>query len=611
MIIKKAAGKGNSLFSGKKIITFDVETLRYEQSGKDGLIEIQKLGYYSIFDGENYYNGLSKFEFLNHIKKLLTKYNKIIMVAHNMKFDLQALGLINDFVSCKDFLGMEQKTCMLDGVFYIKYKNKKKSLEFLDSFNYFKTSLKQIAKDFGEKIYKDEDYKLSAKQWTNKIKTEIENKDFSGAGQDCYLLYQLMQHMQENKNISWGLSSASSAFRTWKNEYNNYDINVPEKMNDIFLQSYRGGRNELYSNNEYNDIIDVDINSLYPYVMQHFKYSIKLKRKLDISKISIDYLLESIKNQTYNYLFNVDFILKGKRNPVMLKSKSGKLMQFQEAKNVWITGQEFYYLHEVADVKINECYQFYNSDLFSEYVNKFYEYKKNSDGVEKQFYKLMLNSLYGKFGQHKKIKHFVQYEELGEIGIILKNAYNREKSYMKVNEVNYSLYPDFCVYSEDKESKYPILIASEITANARLVNYVKQRELGFENVIYTDTDSFFCKRNEKTIEIINKYMGEEIGQWKIENEGKFIGYACKNYEFIDKDGKIHRKLKGMKKNAKKLNENEYEQDMIKPINTISVKIISVHKIRKKDNKLNDKFNNNEIWKNDDEYMASIKYKRIR
>jgi len=106
-------------------------------------------------------------------------------------------------------------------------------------------------------------------------------------------------------------------------------------------------------------------------------------------------------------------------------------------------------------------------------------------------------------------------------------------------------------------------------------------------------------------------MGEEIGQWKIENEGKFKGYACKNYEFIDKTGKVHRKLKGMKKNAKKLNENEYEQDMIKPINNLSGKIISVYKIRKKDNKLNDKFNNNEIWKNDDEYMASIKYKKIR
>jgi len=611
MIIKKSAGKGKSLFSGKKIITFDTETLRYEQPGKNGLVEIQKLGYYSVYDGENYYNGLSKFEFLNHIKILLTKYNKIIMVAHNMKFDLQALGLINDFVSGKDFMGMEQKKCMLDGVFYIQYKVKKKSLEFLDSFNFFKAKLKDIAKDFGEKNYKDDDYSLSAKQWTNKIKKEIENKDFSGAGQDSYLLYQLMQHMQENKNISWGLSSASSAFRTWKNEYNNYDINIPEKMNYIFLQLYRGGRNELYSNNEYNDIIDVDINSLYPYVMKYFKYSIKLKKKLNVNKISIDYLLTSIKEQTYNYIFNVDFYLKGKRNPVMLKSKSGKLMQFQEGKNIWITGQEFYYLHEVAIVKINECYQLYNGDLFSGYVDKFYEYKKNSGGVEKQFYKLMLNSLYGKFGQHKKIKHFTNYEELGEIGIILKNAYNQGKSYMKVNEVNYSLYPEFCVFSEDKESKYPILIAAEITANARLTNYIKQRELGFDNVIYTDTDSFFCKRNEKTTEIINKYLGEEIGMWKVENEGKFIGYACKNYEFIDNNGKIHRKLKGVKKNAVKLNENEYEQDIIKPINTISGKIISVYKIRKKDNKLNDKFNHNEIWKNDDEYMLYIKYKRIR
>ena len=62
---------------------------------------------------------------------------------------------------------------------------------------------------------------------------------------------------------------------------------------------------------------------------------------------------------------------------------------------------------------IYRCLEFYNDDLFSEYIEKWYNVKKNSKNeIEKSLAKLMLNSLYGKMGQRDIITVIKKYEEV-------------------------------------------------------------------------------------------------------------------------------------------------------------------------------------------------------
>jgi hypothetical protein len=643
MIIKKAElgkNKNNSLLDNKKIFTFDTETFR-EVVNDNGLYEKQYLAYFSIYDGEEYYNGLTKNEFLNYVKSFLKAHKKIILFAHNLSYDLTALDLMLDIIKEKKFLGVKAKRLMTSSVIYYLFQSRKFQIELIDTFNFFKTSLKNMAKDIGaDKVYKEDDYSLSAEEWTEKLKNEIDNKDFSGANQDAKILYDYIISMSSNKNILWSFSSASSSFRTWKNLFNPVDIDLTQ-FNDIALKSYKGGRNEIYRLGNFKNVIDVDINSLYPYVMLKNKYSYKFKEELKGDELNSEYVLKLVNDDNYNYFLNIDYSANEcERLPLMVRV-SDKLIQVDEAANEWITGREFKALYECgAKIKINRCLKFYHADLFSDYVKYFYALKQNSQGSQRTFYKLMLNSLYGKLAQHRTHEKIIFYDDTtfdyvgGKYNDLrsalrerlkeasLYNQTSNEKIHRKkgLDGTNYEIYPDFFVYSEkNKASKYPILIAAEITANARLLNYERQKELGFNNVIYTDTDSFFInldvpeEERKKINAVLKKYMGDEIGQWKIENAGSFRGYAPKNYEFIDDKGNNLRKLKGVKKNAKIINEDLYEQEIIKSFkNKYSAHLNIVEKVVKKDKKTDNKFiwtnNISKRYKNKDEYEQMKKLK---
>jgi hypothetical protein len=579
------------------------------------VVEIQSLAYYSIYDGEDFYNGTTKEEFLNHLRQLRNKYKKIIISAHNIAYDLTALDLMYDLITKKSFLGITAKMKMMSSVVYYKFQNKRYSIELIDSFNFFKTKLKNLAEDIStDKIYQEEDYSLSPKQWTKKLRKEVEAKDYSGANQDAKILYDYIKNMQLNKNIIWGISSASSSFKTWKAKYNEYDIDLTD-FNDIALLSYKGGRNELYKKGQFNNVVDVDINSLYPYVMKKYKYSYKFKKELSKNWLHPDLIKKLIDEDNYNYLINIDYIASDdvERLPIMIKT-SDKLIEVNNAKDVWVTGIEFKALYETGTaIIVNRCLVFYHGDLFSKYVDDFYQMKQNSSGSEKSFYKLMLNSLYGKFGQHKSITEFVQYDD--ETFDYPDGKFNQENNWLRLelkkkaednllkpkdeiefrfnyNGKYYNIYPQFFSYSKEMNSEYPILIASEITANARIENYYRQKEIGFDNVIYTDTDSFFIdmSNKDKVMPIIKKYMNNDLGGWKIENSGSFIGFAPKNYQFVDKNKKILRKLKGVKKNAKIIGEDTYQQEIIKSFkNGLSMHVNIVEIFEKRDKKSDTKF----------------------
>ena len=50
-----------------------------------------------------------------------------------------------------------------------------------------------------------------------------------------------------------------------------------------------------------------------------------------------------------------------------------------------------------------------------------------------------------------------------------------------INEKFYSIYDNFVSITEESERRFNILIASEITGNARIVNYNYSKYIGFNN----------------------------------------------------------------------------------------------------------------------------------
>lgn len=620
----------NSIFNGKKVIAFDSEAFKYDLKNENDLKDIsindkaitingiykyqkQELYIFSLFDGMNYYNGNTKIAFINYIQYFLKKYNKIILFGHNINYDLKLIQLTGYFIQNENLklgkITLKRKKLILDGVVYIKYSNKKYSLEFLDSFNFFKTSLHNIALDLKLEKYADNEYDLSPELWNEYIKKngiELCNKD-------TYIQYKLYEYMNNDKLISWGISGANSSFKTYLSYFLPCEITTDDYINEIAIKGYRGGRTENYIINENKPIFlnDYDINSLYPYVMHENKYSIKF---IGLSNENLDIILKNVVNQTFNYLIECDYYYENNliRLPILLKGNDGKLREYLNYENAVITGKELLYLIKTgAKVKIKNCYKFENKYLFKKYVEFFYYKKKNSKGMEKNFYKLLLNSLYGKFGQHKNTTEFYNYNS--ELGKELYNIYLSGMTKTKYNGVTYSLYNDYYAQIIKQKAKYSVLIAMEITANARLYNYDIQEKLGFENIFYTDTDSFFTNKK-----LPDSMINNELGNLKLEKKGYAFIYAPKSYTFINKYYKnkkifsyknlsvyrdrlklnIDITLKGISKKSLKIDNNKYLQSIFKTVKNPSKTDILIINTIKLNSNVNDKleFKGNEIKK---------------
>ena len=71
-----------------------------------------------------------------------------------------------------------------------------------------------------------------------------------------------------------------------------------------------------------------------------------------------------------------------------------------------------------------------------------------------------------------------------------------------------------------------------------------------KNVCYCDTDSVVYIENEQTKEIVDKYIGDGLGDWTDELEGNHMEFWCaaqaKDYGYLLNNGNSKGKVKGFK-----------------------------------------------------------------
>ena len=526
------------------IITFDTETFR------NPIENGEKLTFFNLdfYDGEQHYYS-EKNNFIDMLRYFKTKYKKYTVIAHNIGFDFRIVHFINNLME-DEFLNLKCKARLLDSVLYVKFtsNNDNYVIQFLDSKNYFPMSLEKLAKNFNLGKINIEEYDLDYEEWnlqlfkTGKIRVLT----------DTEILYKAMQSFI-NMGFNYGVSLASTSFNTFKKQYLKRIIYLDDEFINLSLDIYHGGIVMPYILSKDKQLYDYDINSLYPYVMKNNLYSVSYKGKENDYR----WIYDDIKNKAYNYILKVRYRCT-ERSPIFVKHDN-QLMPFLEGEE-YITGFEYLRLYENGYVQILEAYKFYNDDLFSEFIDYFYNKRLLGTGYEKLFYKLIMNSLYGKFGQHKSKSEFIKIDKLEPY---IKDIID-EYHYMDRIEIDgefYSIYGNFVSKKIDLPVRYNPLIASEITANARMINYDYSKLFGFENVYYTDTDSFFTTSTKELLE------GNELGKLKIQKKGLFSIYAPKDYEFygkcddedckICKDGiALHRTIKGVKEPYKVI-DNEY------------------------------------------------------
>lgn len=319
---------------------------------------------------------------------------------------------------------------------------------------------------------------------------------------------------------------------------------LDKELDDELRKSYKGGftyLNPIYKEKDVENIVNLDVNSLYPYVMyskslpydlpKHFdgKYKEDKIYNLYIQRITCSFEIKKnkiptiqIKNNSSYFLAN-EYLESSQNEIVCLTLTNVDLKLFLENYNVY-------------NIKYIEGWKFKSiNGLFTEYIDKWIA-KKNQATIEgnsgqRTLAKLMLNSLYGKFATSIEVQSKIPY--------------------LEEDIVHYTLSE-----KEEKEGLY-LPIASFITAYAREITIrtsgaIKEYSINKYNqdmYIYSDTDSIKTTLPIEELEQFCNIDNVELGAWKnegIATKGKWVRQKCYLEEI---DGNMHITCAGMPKSC--------------------------------------------------------------
>jgi DNA polymerase type B, organellar and viral len=569
-----------------KFITLDIETFI-----KNGELIPYLI---CIYDGENKlvfwlwdYNSVEEMilEALNSI--LIRKYHGYKVYIHNMaKFDIIfILKYLLKIADCHPIIHND-KMLSLRANFG---KNNEYQIEFKDSYLILLASLSKLSKYFKIKspktifpfLFVNEnnlDYKgkvPSFEMFDNKISREEYNnykskfnnnwvlkaESIKYCNIDCLALYQIIIKFNSlifglfGLNIHHYLTLPSLAFAIFRSNFMDKE-NIPQlsgKIASDIREGYTGGAVDMYIPQGIG-VKGYDVNSLYPSQMQS-----QLMPVGNISYFEGDISLTNL--DLFGFFYCKITAPDDIKHPILqthVKINNG--LRTMAPIGTWndmlfseelINAIKYGYTFEIL-----WGYLFEKENIFKNYVDLLYNLRQtyNSDDPMNFIAKILLNSLYGRFGmddnfdnitivhkdflsdfEDKFLDFIVDRIEVGDYWIIF---------YSSVNT------------SDDRNVS--VAISAAITAYSRIHMSQFKNNPDF-NLYYTDTDSIYTDSDVDSYFIDNK----QLGKLKFESESvEAIFLAPKMYCLNIIDQGLKYKIKGLKSTAK-LNLDDFKNLLIK------------------------------------------------
>lgn len=359
----------------------------------------------------------------------------------------------------------------------------------------------------------DIDYRLMERGVRENHKEEI----LTYLKADCIALYKLCEAFYDEFGDS--LTIGSTAMKELK-KFHPYDTFTPA-MDKTFREYYFGGRCQCFEVGVIDAAIDtVDLNSSYPFTMKSM-----------LHPVSADHWMTGkIGPQTAFVQWEGE-----NHNAVPIRTKTG--LDFTCPYGVFNTTiHEFNAGMETGTInprKILEAVHFKERISFEDFIDHFYtsrlKAKADGDIFHDLFYKLILNSAYGKFAQSP---------DNFEDSIILPFGDIAPEEY----EIKFT-HGKYAIWSKpsDKKTYFNVATAASITGGSRAT--LLRGLAKCDRPLYCDTDSIFY---------VGAFDGhqdaKQLGAWKHEYTGSQMAIAGKKLYALmgEKDGE----LKCLKKASK-------------------------------------------------------------
>jgi len=526
MDLKPLSAKLNTY--SNRILSFDTETIGKSNDFYMG----------SIYDGNQHIVFYDKEKMKKYL--LSSQFRNFKIFATNLQFDLASLYYPYSPKWKLFFIGSQ--------LIFAKYQPKEKksahNMIFVDTLNLAFASVEKLGKMLnlpklekpfflGYKPLNDNEENILLEY--NKRDTEITYK-FA-----IYFNNTLNSLGSELRNTIAGCS-----LDLYRRKYMKQNFKCPNRnILDKFYEGYFGGRTEVFQYGTVKNKKYYDVNSLYPFVMQNEYPDINFIR---YTKNPNKSLLE------YDGITNVDIYCPDMYIPYLpvrfnnrvifpTGNIKGTFTNFEIRKALTL-GYELKSLNW-------SIYYLKNFSPFKEYVQDLYrlrlQYSKEENEIMKYTIKILMNSLYGKFGIHpgKNTTGFFQIiDNSDEIINIPENLTLVQKddgfAYVTIPLKTIPLYcnPILSIYT---------------TAYAR--THLYDSILKVKDITYCDTDSLVTSKELPT--------GTGLGEWKLEftvKEGTYIFPKFYRQIGINQKGKeeILIRVKGVPlKNAKKFFNTHY------------------------------------------------------
>lgn len=529
---------------------------------------------------------------ISSIKFLMKpKYHNYKIYLHNFSF-FDAIFLMRPLSELTNILikPVIRDGRIIDLKFPFSINNKNFNIFFRDSFLLLPDSLKKLAKNFNVDNkdlfpylfvnnpnipldYKGsipsfdsfigislQEYEIYKDNYINR-NWELRSETIKYCEQDCITLHQIISKFQNKIFILFRINIlkyptlASLAFAIYRTKFIPNSTKIPLLDGDLFTQikkGYTGGSVDVYKPSPEKDeiIYRYDVNSLYPFVMKNYLMPIgePIYFEGDLSLIGIGSGYE-LEKQPFGF-FEVEITAPDNLNIPLLQTrlKTNNGTRTVAPLGTW-TGT--YFSEEIFNAmkygykfKILRGYLFDKDNIFSDYVDFLYELKLNSSKSSPDYIisKLLLNTLYGRFGMDPKIENHMILSNIDSLKVhnqkIITNVIDLHNGKELISFFDDK---DWNEETKKKTLNISIAISAAVTAYARIHMSQFKSVNNDYNLYYSDTDSIDINKP-----LPDKFIGEELGKIKLEhifNDAVFLapkvyGGVTNTYEYV--------KVKGLK-----------------------------------------------------------------
>ena len=468
------------------------------------------------------------------------------VVAHNWRFDATVLriGSRENLVKYGYNIDVNNSIIPVEtkgfSPFLINLDFDGREAELICNTNFYKQSLASLAENFGTEkleIPHTEDTELMIEYCARDV--EVLRKAF----------FFLFEFTQEIGGVTPGTTIAMSANRVYRkafrpNERIQGTLSIPY-ISDIEQEAYKGGRTDaFFTGSPSTTVYKYDVNSLYPFAMLG---DIPIRY---LQKAPINQLEHALDGHESRFLYLTDVTIKiSEESPYSfiggegIRTDKRELIFPMGEYRVWVWEPMLRILHRHGFIKqIHTTYAYTKAPIFDDYVLTLYrlreQYKITGDKSRDLLVKILLNSLYGKFGQ----RNYSRWERATDFQV---DIYSREAvgierftdlledEFVEFLQIADDLYYSYTDSNPSPSPNSVMSIAGYITTKARAILWDSMRtviDLGGQ-IYYCDTDSIFSSIPLPE-DMVDKTA---LGKWKLEEtiDGKDTEFVAPKHYFVD------------------------------------------------------------------------------